>query len=138
MRALGSLSAFEDIQALLKSKLGEFLAAEQKLRTMQVNPSITIRSQAAALLAEQKVLEGELGSAQTRIAQFQKGAWSLSDAIALGDVGTRLLTHLGKVANLERSAGGVMMPSIGISPIPVLGAVVAAAVLFLFLRPKAA
>jgi hypothetical protein len=135
MQALGTLSAFEDVQALLKSKVGEFLAAEQKLRTLQVNPTISIRSQAAGLLAEHTILEGELGEAQTKIAQFQQGAWSISDAIGLGDIGTRLLLHLNKVTNLERMAGGSIVPSTGLDTyLPYLGAVAAAAVLLVFLR----
>jgi len=134
MIALGSLSAFEDIQALLKSKVGEFLAAEQKLRTMQVNPSISIRSQAAGLLAEHAILEKELGNAQTKIAQFQQGAWSISDVISLGDVGTRLISHLNKVAKLEQAAGGIFVPSTGISLVPIVGAIAAMAVLAVILR----
>jgi len=135
MIALGSLSAFEDIQSLIKSKLGEFLAAEQKLRTLALNPSITIRSEANGLLAVQKMLEKELGTAQTKIENFQTGAWSISDAIALGDVGTRLLSHLKEVASLEARAGGVVAPGLLTSPtIPILGIAAAAAVLFIFLR----
>lgn len=108
MISLGSLSAFEDVQALLKGKVGEFLIAEQKLRSMSQSPSVSIRSQAAGLLAEHALLEKEMGEAQAKIEAFQTGAWSFSDVIALGDVGTRLLSHLKSVASLERQAGGVV------------------------------
>lgn len=134
MDGIGSLGAFEEVQALLKSKVGEFLAAEQKLRTLQVNPSVSIRSEATGLLAEQMLLEKALGDAQTKISQFQQGAWSISDAMAIGDVGTRLVSHLNKVARLEQTAGGVVQPTSSVPAVPVVGAVVAAAVLFLFLR----
>ena len=135
MIGLGTLSAFEDVQALLKSKLGEFLAAEQKLRSLSVNPSVTIRSEASGLLAAQKILEGELGTAQAKIANFQAGAWSFSDAIALGDIGTRLISHLQKVASLEARAGSVVTAGLLTSPVlPILGIAAAAAVLFVVLR----
>lgn len=134
MDAIGGLGAFEEVQALLKSKVGEFLAAEQKLRTLQVNPSISIRTEATGLLAEQMLLEKALGDAQTKISQFQQGAWSISDAMAIGDVGTRLIAHLNKVAKLEQAAGGVVQPASSVPTVPIIGAVAAAAVLFLFLR----
>lgn len=134
MDAAGGLGAFEEVQALLKSKVGEFLAAEQKLRTMQVNPSISIRTEATGLLAEQMLLEKALGDAQTKISQFQQGAWSISDAMAIGDVGTRLIAHLNKVAKLEQAARGVVQPASSVPSVPIIGAVAAAAVLFLFLR----
>lgn len=134
MDAIGGLGAFEEVQALLKSKVGEFLAAEQKLRTLQVNPSISIRTEATGLLAEQMLLEKALGDAQTKISQFQQGAWSISDAMAIGDVGTRLIAHLNKVAKLEQAAGGVVQPTSSVPTVPIIGAVAAAAVLFLFLR----
>lgn len=135
MIGLGTLSAFEDVQALLKSKLGDFLAAEQKLRRLATNPSISIRSEANGLLAVQKSLEAELGTAQAKIAQFQAGAWSFSDAISLGDVGTRLISHIQNVASLEARAGNVVTSGLVSSPMfPMLGIVSAAAVLFLFLR----
>jgi len=134
MRGLGTLSAFEEVQAVIKSKLGEFLAAEQKLRSLQVNPSISIRTEATGLLAEQMLLEKALGDAQTKISQFQQGAWSISDAMAIGDVGTRLIAHLQKVARLEQTARGVVQPAPSVLTVPIVGAVVAAAVLFVFLR----
>jgi len=135
MIGLGTLSSFEDVQALIKGKLGDFLIAEQKLRSLSTHPSISIRSEANGLLAVQKLLEGELGTAQTKIANFQAGAWSISDAIGLGDVGTRLLAHLKNVASLEARAGGVATP--GLLPsqtFPVLGIATAAVALMLFLR----
>lgn len=136
MIGLGSLSAFEDVQALIKGKVGEFLQAEQALRRLTAHPSVSVRAQANALLAEHTVLEGELGTAQSKIAQFQTGAWSLSDVISLGDVGTRLIQHLGKVTSLERSASGVTSPLsvMSGSMVPVLGAVAAAAVLWFAMR----
>ncbi len=136
MIGLGTLSAFEEIESLLKSKLGDFLTAEQKLRSLQNNPSITIRAKASGLLAVQKSLETEMKDAQTKIANFQTGAWSISDAIALGDVGTRLLSHLKDVASLEKEAGGVVQAELlpG-STASYLGlTAVAAAALFLLLR----
>jgi len=135
MIALGTLSAFEDVQALLKGKVGEFLAAEQKLRTLAQSPSISIRSEAAGLLAVHMQLEKEMSEAQTKIANFQTGAWSISDAITLGDVGTRLLSHLRKVTSLEGRAGGVvqagLMPT---SMTPYLGIAAVATVLIFLLR----
>ena len=136
MIGLGTLSAFEDIQALLKSKLGEFLVAEQALRRLTQHPTVTIRSQANVLLAEHTALENEMKNAQAKIAQFQAGAWSFSDVIALGDVGTRLLSHLQKVAGLERQVGS-RVPAAGLLPTgiaTVLGMVGAAAALFFLLR----
>ena len=137
MIGLGTLSAFEDIQALLKAKVGEFLAAEAKLRALAQNPSITVRSQANGLLAEHAVLEKEMSNAQSKIAQFQTGAWSISDAITLGDVGTRLLSHLGKVISLEQQASGVVQPGLltGQDIAPMLGlAAVASVLLYTMLR----
>jgi len=136
MIALGTLSAFEDVQALLKGKVGEFLAAEQKLRSLAQNPTVTIRSQAAGLLAAHMMLEKEMADAQTKITNFQTGAWSISDAIKLGDVGTRLLMHLKKVASLEMQAGGVVEAGLLPTSVPqYLGiAAAVAAVLFVVLR----
>lgn len=132
MIGLGTLSAFEDVQAILKGKVGEFLQAEQKLRSLAQHPTITIRSKASGLLAVHALLEKEMGEAQTKIAQFQTGAWSISDAIALGDVGTRLLSHLRDVASLERQAGGVTQPGLSTDMTwPVIGLAVVAAVLLL-------
>lgn len=132
MIGLGTLSAFEDVQALLKGKVGEFLQAEQKLRRLEQSPAISIRSQASGLLAVHMRLEKEMGDAQTKIAQFQTGAWSISDAISLGDVGTRLLTHLRNVASLEQQAGGVVQPGLSTSMTwPVIGLAAVAAVLLL-------
>lgn len=138
MIGLGSLNPMEDVQALIKGKVGEFLQAEGTIRRYLTHPSASIRSDAAGLMAAQKTLEQELGSAQARIAQFQSGAWSLADVIALGDVGTRLLQHLAKVASLERSASGVVAtPSFGVSmAIPTLGAVAVAAVAFVYFLRK--
>lgn len=138
MIGLGSLNPMEDVQALIKGKVGEFLQAEGTILKYLTHVSASIRAQAAGLLAEHAALEGELGSAQAKIAQFQQGAWSLSDVIALGDVGTRLLQHLSKVTSLERSAGGVISPSFGVSTvaIPALGAVAVAAVAFIYFLRK--
>ena len=138
MIGLGSLNPMEDVQALIKGKVGEFLQAEGTIRRYLTHVSASIRSDAAGLMAAHKTLEQELGSAQAKIAQFQSGAWSLSDVIALGDVGTRLLQHLSRVASLERSASGVMAPQFGISSvaIPALGAVAVAAVTFIYFLRK--
>jgi len=136
MIGLGTLSAFEDVQALIKGKVGEFLAAEQTIRKHMQNPSVTIRGKAAGLLGAHQALEIELGGAQAKIAQFQTGAWSFSDVITLGDVGTRLLQHLSSVASLEREAGGVV--SAGLLPTsmaPILGVSAAVGLLaYLILR----
>lgn len=136
MIALGTLSAFEDIQALLKGKVGEFLAAEQKLRSMAQSPAISIRSQAAGLLAAHMLLEKEMTNAQTKIENFQSGAWSISDAISLGDVGTRLLLHLKKVTELEQQAGNVVTQAATVPSfvLPYAGALAAVAVLFLLIK----
>ena len=134
MISLGTLSPFEDIQALIKGKVGQFLSAETSIRQMMQNASASIRSQAAALLGEHQALEGELGDAQTKITAFQSGSWSISDVISLGDVGTRLIQHLGKVTSLQNQAGGVMpsgfsIPS-GVLPALGIAAVVGAVLLF--------
>lgn len=130
MIGLGTLSPIEDIQALIKGKVGEFLQMETTLRQLMQHSSASIRAEAAGLMAEHKLLEGELGSAQAKIAQFQQGAWSFTDVIALGDVGTRLLQHLSKVTSLGQKAGGVYTPSTGLpaGAVPALGVVAVAAV----------
>lgn len=130
MIGLGSLSPMEDVQALIKGKVGEFLMAETAIRQQLQNISASIRAEAAGLMAEHKTLEVELGSAQSKIAQFQSGAWSLADVITLGDVGTRLLRHLSKVASLGQRASGVVASSTGLpfGAVPALGVVAVAAV----------
>ena len=136
MIGLGTLSPMEDVQALIKGKVGEFLMAETTIRQYLQHVSASIRAEAAGLMAEHQTLEVELGSAQTKIAQFQQGAWSLADVITLGDVGTRLLRHLSKVASLGQKAGGVYTPSMGIpGMVPALGVLAVGAVaLFFVLR----
>jgi hypothetical protein len=137
MIGLGTLSPFEDVQALIKGKVGEFLQAEGIIRKYLQHTSASIRAEAAGLLAEHTLLEGELGSAQTKIAQFQQGAWSFSDVISLGDVGTRLVQHLSKVTSLEQKATGVYSPSMGLltGAAPILGVVAVATVaLWIILR----
>lgn len=111
MIGLGTLSPMEDAQALIKSKLGEFLQTEQVLRRQLSSNSASIRADAAGLLAAHVVLEGELGGAQAKIAQFQQGAWSLDSVFTLGDLGIRIVNHINDVASLEQRALGVTSPS---------------------------
>ena len=137
MIGLGTLSPMEDGLALIKSKVGEFLQAEQTLRRLLSNSSASIRAEAAGLLAAQKVLEGDLSIAQTKAAQFQQGAWSLDGVFTIGDIGVRLLTHLRNVTSLEQRALGVTSSAIGLptSSVAMVGAAAVAGVaLLLFLR----
>lgn len=138
MIGVGSLSPMEDAQALIKGKIGEFLSKERVIRQHMTSPSASIRSEAAALLGAQKTLEAELGTAQTKIAQFQQGAWSIADVMTLGDVGARLLQHLSSVTKLDQRARGVE-PSTGAATFvfPVLGAVAVAAVALFAIRKRA-
>lgn len=137
MDGVGSLGIMDDAQALIKGKVGEFLMAETRLRQLLQNISVSIRAEAAGLMAVHKSLEVELGSAQAKIAQFQQGAWSIAEGLTLADVGRRLLEHLSDVTSLERRAGGVVVPSTGLpfGAVPALGVVVVAAVaLWVILR----
>lgn len=133
MIGLGALNPMDDVQALIKSKVGEFLQAEQILRRQLSNSSASIRAEAAGLLAAQKVLEGDLSIAQTKAAQFQTGAWSLADVFTLGDIGTRLIGHLRAVTSLEQRALGVTPSTIGLSmpSMAMIGAVAVAGVALL-------
>lgn len=136
MIGLGELSPFGDVQAVIKGKIGEFLAAETPIRQMQQNSSASIRADAAGLLAAHKVLEADLGDAQTKITNFQNGSWSISDVISLGDVGTRLIQHINNVKRLQDQAQGVATPLFGM-PTGVMPALVIAAAVgvgFLFMR----
>ena len=136
MIGLGALNPMDDVQAVIKDKVGEFLQAEQKLRRLLSNSSASIRAEAAGLLAAQKLLEGDLSIAQTKAAQFQTGAWSISDVFTLGDIGTRLIGHLRNVTSLEQRALGVTSPSSfgGLSPtIMTMGAAAVAGVALFFM-----
>ena len=135
MISLGTLSPFEDIQALIKGKVGEFLSAETSIRRLMSNASASVRSQAAALLGTHKALEGELGETQKKVTAFQQGSWSISDVIDVGDVGTRLIQHLGNVKDLEKQAGGVVVASgLPSGILPALGIAAVAGAIFLFTR----
>lgn len=111
MISLGSLAAFEEVQAMIKAKIGDFLQAEQTLRRLTQSPSVSIKSKANGLLAAQKTLEGDLAVANENVAKFQSGAWSFGDIITTGDIGTRLYNHVEQVKRLEKEADGVVQPA---------------------------
>lgn len=106
MEACGTLNGFEDVEALIKSKVGEFLAAQAKIRTLLRNPSPSIMQKAKALEVDQKFLEGELGKAQASLANFQSGAWTFGEMIGVSDTAARIVKHLGNVSALEKEASG--------------------------------
>lgn len=108
MISLGSLAAFEEVQAMIKSKVGDFLQAERTLQQLAQSPSISIRSKANGLLASQKMLEGDLAKANENVAKFQSGSWSFGDIITTGEIGTRLYQHVEQVKQLEKEASGVV------------------------------
>ncbi len=110
MISLGSLAAFEEVQAMIKAKIGDFLQAEQTLRRLTLSPSVSIKAKANSLLANQKSLEGDLATANENVAKFQSGAWSFGDIITTGDIGTRLYQHVEQVRRLEQEASGVVVP----------------------------
>lgn len=108
MIALGTLAAYDELQAMIKGKIGDFLNAESKLMSLQNNPSPSIRAKAAGLMAAHKTLEGDLSVAQGNVAKFQSGAWSFGDIITTGEIGGRLLNHVQAVDALEKEAAQTM------------------------------
>ena len=104
MIALGSLAAFEELQAMIKGKIGDFLNAERKLQVLMNSASVSIKSKATGLMAAQKSLEADLSIAQGNVEKFQSGAWSFGDIITTGEIGNRLLQHISQVNQLEKEA----------------------------------
>jgi len=113
MEALGTLNAFEAEQAVIKTKVGEFLSAEAKLRRLAVHPSVSIQARANGLLVKQKQIETELGPAQANVAKFQSGAWTFGDMYQVSNAAWSLLAHLKDVEKLESEAfkTGVAIPA---------------------------
>lgn len=104
MIALGTLAAYEELQAMIKGKIGDFLNAESKLMALQNTSSPSLKAKAAGLLAAHKMLESDLSVAQANVTKFQSGAWSFGDIITTGEIGGRLLTHVQQVDALEKEA----------------------------------
>ena len=107
MIALGSLAAFEELQAMIKGKIGDFLNAERKLQVLMNSASVSIKSKATGLMAAQKSLEAYLSIAQGNVEKFQSGAWSFGDIITTGEIGNRLLQHISQVNQLEKEANNM-------------------------------
>mgnify|MGYP001491025289 CR=1 FL=1 len=107
MIALGSLAAFEELQAMIKGKIGDFLNAERKLQVLMNSASVSIKSKATGLMAAQKSLEADLSIAQGNVEKFQSGAWSFGDIITTGEIGNRLLQHISQVNQLEKEANNM-------------------------------
>jgi len=131
MIALGSLAAFEELQAMIKGKIGDFLNAERKLQVLMNSASVSIKSKATGLMAAQKSLEADLSIAQGNVEKFQSGAWSFGDIITTGEIGNRLLQHISQVNQLEKEANNmtVIKDSSPTNYVPYV--VVAVAALFL-------
>ena len=131
MIALGTLAAFEELQAMIKGKVGDFLNAERKLQILMNSASISIKAKATGLMAAHKALEADLSVAQENVSKFQSGAWTFGDIITTGEIGNRLLQHVNQVDQLEKEASNVMVinktPSADYTPY----VVVAVAALFL-------
>lgn len=131
MIALGSLAAFEELQAMIKGKIGDFLNAERKLQVLMNSASVSIKSKATGLMAAQKSLEADLSIAQGNVEKFQSGAWTFGDIISTGEIGSRLLQHVNQVDQLEKEASTVTVinntPQVNYVPY----VVVAVAALFL-------
>jgi hypothetical protein len=131
MIALGTLAAFEELQAMIKGKVGDFLNAERKLQILMNSASISIKAKATGLMAAHKALEADLSVAQENVSKFQSGAWTFGDIITTGEIGNRLLQHVNQVDQLEKEASNVTVinktPSADYTPY----VVVAVAALFL-------
>lgn len=131
MIALGTLAAFEELQAMIKGKVGDFLNAERKLQILMNSVSISIKAKATGLMAAHKALEADLSVAQENVSKFQSGAWTFGDIITTGEIGNRLLQHVNQVDQLEKEASNVTVinktPSADYTPY----VVVAVAALFL-------
>ena len=131
MIALGTLAAFEELQAMIKGKVGDFLNAERKLQILMNSASISIKAKATGLMAAHKALEADLSVAQENVSKFQSGAWTFGDIITTGEIGNRLLQHVNQVDQLEKEASNVTVinktPSADYTPY----VIVAVAALFL-------
>ncbi len=131
MIALGTLAAFDELQAMIKGKVGDFLNAERKLQILMNSASISIKAKATGLMAAHKALEADLSVAQENVSKFQSGAWTFGDIISTGEIGNRLLQHVNQVDQLEKEASNVTVinktPSADYTPY----VVVAVAALFL-------
>ena len=135
MIALGTLAAFDELQAMIKGKVGDFLNAERKLQVLMNSASISIKSKATGLMTAHKALEADLSVAQESVSKFQSGAWTFGDIISTGEIGSRLLQHVNQVDQLEKEASTVTVinntPQVNYTPYVV---VAVAALLFLKLR----
>lgn len=107
MIALGTLAAFEELQAMVKGKVGDFLNAERKLQTLMNSASVSIKAKATGLMAAHKALEADLSIAQGNITKFQSGAWTFGDIITTGEIGNRVLQHVNHVDQLEKEADNI-------------------------------
>lgn len=109
MIALGSLAAFDELQAMIKGKVGDFLNAERKLQVLMNSASISIKAKATGLMTAHKALEADLSVAQENVSKFQSGAWTFGDIIATGEIGYSVMQHISQVDQLEREANNVVV-----------------------------
>ena len=114
MIALGTLAAFDELQAMIKGKIGDFLNAERKLQILMNSASVSIKAKATGLMAAHRSLEADLSIAQENVNKFQSGAWTFGDILTTGEIGNRLLLHVSQVDALEKEANNVTVIKNGV------------------------
>ena len=103
MDGMGTLGQITEVEALIQSKVAEFLSLKLKLVELRRSPSITIKARAEGLLAIQQRLEAELSVVLKKIELFKTGVWQ--SAFEIADFGHRMLRQIKKVNELRRDAG---------------------------------
>lgn len=103
MDGVGSLGQMVEVEALIQSKIAEFLALKLKLVQLRAHSDIAIKARAHGLLAVQQRLEVELKVVLEKIESFKTGTWQ--SAIEIIDFGQRMIRHMNKVNALRRDAG---------------------------------
>lgn len=103
MDGVGALGQMVEIEALIQSKVAEFLALKLKLVELRRHSDISVKARAEGLLGVQQRLEVELKVVLEKIELFKTGVWQ--SAIEIIDFGQRMIRHMSKVNALRRDAG---------------------------------
>ena len=105
MDALGALNPLEVVEAQIQKKIGRFLVLKSVLLPLRDrHGSMTIREEAAGLMALQTRLEGRLTEVLEQINQFKSGAWSFGNVIEVSSFATDLMAQINKVERLQEKA----------------------------------
>ncbi len=91
----------DDLQTQIQARVGEFLAAKQKLTTiLNTTQDLSIKEEATGLLGSQSYLEDQLAVALNTIQSIKTDSYAISDIIAVGSFYAQMEKHLYDVNDL--------------------------------------